>query len=173
MSLVFFLLLWCVFKPKGLKNILNPERTPSTKEKQCECVNHFVHEQRWRPRNSEGKEKVNFVGPCWVLANNEPLSVCLLTHRHTHTIHSPQQRWHCKRYCMCVYAQVHTHTDIYAYMCMLVNTHTLPLRSPQQNVNLTESVYYKKVDNNAILGYCSHFIAIKFYLVYSLFLFLS
>lgn len=87
----------------------------------------------------EAMKKVNFVGPCWISANNDPLSVCLLTHRHIHT-HNPPGLLNndgiVKRYC--------AHAGIYACMCMLINTHSPTKKLKAQPEVDKKNVYYKK-----------------------------
>lgn len=68
-------------------------------------------------------KKVNFVGPCRIVANNDPFSVSLLTQTHSH---SPPGVFNKdgivegkKKYCVCVCN--HKHADSYVFMCMPIN----------------------------------------------------
>lgn len=83
----------------------------------------------------EASKKVNFVGPCWILANNDPFSVRLLTHDNAHTLHKKCPTKMALWVCLCAYRHEHTHPGIDACMFMLINTHTQTSMSPEQNGN--------------------------------------
>lgn len=89
-----------------------------------------------RPHNSKGNKKVNSVGPCWSLANNDPLSVCLLTHRHTHNLAGMLNKDGI------VKDTVHVCMCTHRYLCMYVHVQNPPPQGNQKPkahiVNLTE-----------------------------------
>lgn len=66
-------------------------------------------------------KKVNFVGPCRIVANNDPFSVSLLTQTHSHSppgVFNKNGIVEGKKYCVCVCK--HKHADYYAFMCMSI-----------------------------------------------------
>lgn len=67
-------------------------------------------------------KKVNFVGPCRIVANNDPFSVSLLTQTHSH---SPPGVFNKDgivggKNTVCVCVRKHKHAESYAFMCMLI-----------------------------------------------------
>lgn len=88
------------------------------------------------------------MGPCWSLANNDPLSVCLLTHRHTHNLAGMLNKDGI------VKDSVHVCMCTHRYLCMYVHVqkhpaHPTPLPQGDQKakahfVSLTERKQQKQ-----------------------------